>query len=236
MSSSLLPVCVFSSLFLGCLTNGCSREWQNLQLNWFGRAQALTFLADLCAATTGTLSNNPRDPNQEAEDRLYLFCTFWVIAFRFSGPERQLGAAKHRMSEAAGMMWLGKPSCSLTKQGPSCALGGIKTPSEVASQQQQTRVSPTGSTWSTLMSENMDFTEHHRPLLHLQRPLGSAFCMAACYCNISFIHIWILHWANIWPPILRLRQWNWSFIHCLVQEEMKSAACRSKYAISNGDR
>lgn len=90
--SSSLP---FTRVLLGYLTNGCLRERQNLLLSWFGREQTLTFLADLCAATTGTLSNNPYDPNQEAEDGLYLFCTFWVITFHFSGLERQLGAAKH---------------------------------------------------------------------------------------------------------------------------------------------
>lgn len=98
MSSSLPS----TRVLLGYLTNGRSRERQNLRPNWFGRAQTLTFLADLCAATTGTLSNNPRDPNQEAEDGLYLFCTFWVITFRFSGLERRPGAAKHRKPNVRG--------------------------------------------------------------------------------------------------------------------------------------
>lgn len=57
-----------ASVLLSYLMNGCSRARQNLQLNWFGRAHALTFLADLCTATAGTGSNNPPDPTREAED------------------------------------------------------------------------------------------------------------------------------------------------------------------------
>lgn len=137
------------------------------------------------------------------------------------------------MSEAAGMMWF-----SYITRTFMCPWWYKDTLRSGSLADKQTWVSPAGLTRSNLMSKNMDFTEHHRPSFHLQRPLGSAFCKAACYCNISFIHvIWIFHWANIWPLILRQRRWNWSFIHfSLVQEEIRSAACRSKHAISNGDR
>lgn len=93
MPSSLLFALGFSGLF----------EEKDVEEN--GRIYSRTGLAvhksshfELIFAQRpqGWATTTPMTPNQEAEDGLYLFCTFRVITFHFSGLEHQLHAAKCR--------------------------------------------------------------------------------------------------------------------------------------------
>lgn len=94
-----LPVCCPHWDFLDYSTNGRWREaGQDLQPNWFGRAQTLTFLTDICAAATRMGSNNPLIRRQKMD----------YICFAHSGLSHftSLDWSISFMSQNAGMMCL----------------------------------------------------------------------------------------------------------------------------------